>query len=149
MGQLSGMVVAFLYFMAAATPGFLTANPAHALSWALYYEVGRTFSILNVYGQEQTVVWPWLAVFSLSIAICFLDIRRKRFFGSSLVLLLLLVLTLTVVYVDYIHEIKNSSRIGLLSPWVKIAFLLVCSYFMYVALRSRLLQYRRQRLARR
>lgn len=147
MGQLSGLVCAFLYLLAVAAPLFLGAEPAHALSWALYYEVGRSFSMLNVVGEAQSLAWMWLVIFSLSVVICFLDIRRKRFFASSFVLVLLLVITLSVVYVDFILEFKYGARITVLSPWLKIAFLVVCGNFMYLALRSRFFQYRRYQLA--
>ena len=53
LGQLSGLVCAFLYLIAVVAPLLLGAEPAHALSWALYYEIGRTFSLLNLAGDEQ------------------------------------------------------------------------------------------------
>lgn len=147
MGQLSGLVCAFLYLLAVATPLFLGAKPAHALSWALYYEVGRTFSLLNISGEALSLSWMWFVIFTLSIVICFLDIRRERFFASSFVLLLLLVITLSVIYYDFILEFKFGGRVAVISPWVKIAFLVTCGNFMYLALRSRFFQYRRYRLA--
>ena len=97
---------------------------------------------MRVYGAEQPLVWPWLVVFLLSIMTCFLDIRRRRFFASAFVLVLLLITTIAVVYVDFFLDIQNGSRVGLLSPWIKITFLLVCSGFMYAALRYRFFQYR-------
>ena len=147
MGQLSGLLCAFLYMLAVATPLFLSAEPAHTLSWALYFEIGRTFSLLNLYGEAQSVAWMWIVVFLLSIVICFLDIRRERFFASSFVLLLLLIITLSLIYVDFVLEFQYGKRVTVLSPWVKIAFLVVCGNFMYLALRSRFFQYRRHRLA--
>lgn len=146
MGQLSGMVCAFLYMLAVATPLFLTEKPEEALSWALYYEVGRTFSLLDVYGDGHSVIWMWFVLFLLSIIICFLDIRRERFFVSSFVLALLLLITLSVVYIDFILQFKYGARVAVLSPWVKIAFFVTCGNFMYLALRSRFFQYRRYRL---
>lgn len=145
LGQLSGLVVAFIFLIAVAAPLFLQAEPANALSWALYYEFGRTFSLLDVYGDESSLTWLWLVVFVLSVVICFLDIRRKRFFASGFVLLLLLFITLSVIYVDFIVEFRLGGRVSVLSPWVKIAFLIVCGNFMYLALRSRYFQYRRHR----
>ena len=149
MGQLCGLVVAFLYMLAVATPLFLGAEPAHALSWALYYEIGRSFSLLNVYGEGQSIIWLWFIAFLLSVVICFLDIRRKRFFASGFVLLLLLVVTLSVIYVDFILEFKFNDRIAVISPWVKITFLVVSGNFMYLALRSTFFQYRSYRIAQR
>lgn len=147
MGQLSGLVCAFMYLLAVATPLFLGAEPAHAMSWALYYEVGRTFSLLNITGAAHSLSWMWLVIFTLSVVICFLDIRRERFFASSVVLLLLLLITLSVIYVDFILEFQYSGRIAVISPWVKIAFLVICGNFMYLALRSQFFQYRRYRRA--
>lgn len=147
MGQLSGLVCGFFYLIAVATPLFLGAKPANAVSWALYYEIGRTFSLLNISGEALSLSWLWFVIFLLSIVICFLDIRRQRFFASSVVLLLLLVITLSVIYVDFILEFKFDDRIAIISPWVKIAFLVVCGNFMYLALRSRFFQYRRYRRA--
>jgi hypothetical protein len=149
MGQLSGLVCAFLYWIAVAAPLFLGAEPASAMSWALYYEVGRTFSLLNISGPENSLSWMWFVIFTLSVVICFLDIRRERFFASSVVLALLLVITLSVIYMDFILEFQYSERIAVISPWVKIAFFVVCGNFMYLALRSRFFQYRRYRLAQR
>jgi hypothetical protein len=149
MGQLSGLACGFSYLLAVAAPLFLGAEPAHAVSWALYYEVGRTFSLLNITGEAQSLAWLWFITFALSIVICFLDIRRQRFFASSVVLLLLLVITLSVVYVDFILEFQYKDRVSIVSPWVKIAFLVVCGNFMYLALRSRFFQYRRYKQAQR
>ncbi len=149
MGQLSGLVVAFLYLLSVAAPLFLAAEPAHVLSWALYYEIGRTFSLLNVSGEGLFANWLWFVTFLLSIVICFLDIRRERFFVSGFVLLLLLGLTLSIIYVDFVLEFKFGDRLAVLSPWLKIAFLVICGNFMYLALRSRFFQYRRYRAARR
>jgi len=149
MGQLSGLVCAFLYMVAVAAPLFLGTNPADALSWALYYEIGRTFSYLNISGDENSLAWAWFTIFTLSIVICFLDIRRKRFFASSVVLVLLLLITLPVIYVDFILEFHYSARLAVISPWIKIAFFVMCGNFMYLALRSRFFQYRRYRLAQR
>lgn len=149
MGQLSGLVCAFMYWIAVAAPLFLGAEPANAVSWALYYEVGRTFSLLNISGPANSLSWMWFTIFTLSVVICFLDIRRERFFASSIVLLLLLFITLSVIYVDFILEFQYSGRIAIISPWLKIAFLVVCGNFMYLALRSRFFQYRRYRLAQR
>lgn len=149
MGQLSGLVCAFVYLIAVATPLFLGTEPANAVSWALYYEVGRTFSYLDLFGDTQWLLALWFLVFMLSIVICFLDIRRQRFFVSSFVLALLLAITLAVVYVDFVLEFQYGGRVTVLSPWVKIAFLVICGNFMYLALRSRFFQYRRHRLARR
>ena len=147
LGQLSGLVCAFVYLLAVAAPLFLGAEPAHALSWALYYEVGRSFARLNVVGDGQSLSWMWLVIFTLSVVICFLDIRRRRFFASSFVLLLLLVITLSVIYVDFILEFQYSARVSVVSPWLKIAFLVVAGNFMYLALRSRFFQYRRYKIA--
>jgi hypothetical protein len=147
MGQLSGLVVAFLFSLAVAAPMFLSTEPAHALSWALYFEVGRTFSLLDLYGETLSVLWLWFLIFSLSVVICFLDIRRKRFFASGFVLALLLVLTLAVIYNDFVLEFRYGDRVSVLSPWVKIAFFVFCGNFMYLALRSRFFQYRRYRAA--
>ncbi len=147
MGQLSGLVVAFLYLLSVAAPLFLAAEPAHVLSWALYYEIGRTFSLLNVSGEGLFANWLWFVTFLLSIVICFLDIRRERFFVSGFVLLLLLGLTLSIIYVDFVLEFKFGDRLAVLSPWLKIAFLVICGNFMYLALRSRFFQYRRYRRA--
>ncbi len=149
MGQLSGLVCAFLYLIAVSTPLFLGTEPANALSWALYYEVGRTFSYLDIFGDAQPLLILWFMVFLLSIVICFLDIRRERFFASSFVLALLLVITLSVIYVDFILEFQYGERVAIISPWVKIAFFVFCGNFMYLALRSRFFQYRRHRQARR
>jgi len=143
MGQLCGLAVAFLYMLSVSTPLFLAAEPAHALSWALHYEVGRTFSHLDIYGEGLSLNWLWFAVFMLSIVICFLDIRRQRFFASSFVLLLLLLITLRVIYVDFIVEFKFGDRVTVISPWLKIAFLVVSGNFMYLALRSRFFQFLR------
>ncbi len=148
LGQLSGLVCAFLYLIAVAAPLFLGAEPASALSWALYYEFGRSFSKLNVLGEAQSLSWMWFVIFSLSVVICFLDIRRERFFASMFVLLLLLVITLSVIYVDFILEFKFESRVSVLSPWLKIAFFVICGNFMYLALRSRFFQIRRYQRAR-
>ena len=119
MGQLSGLVVAFVYMLAVATPLFLGSEPAHALSWALYYEVGRTFSLLNVSGDGQSLAWLWFVVFSLSVVICFLDIRRQRFFASGFVISLLLVITLSIIYIDFVLEFQYGGRLSVLSPWLK------------------------------
>ena len=97
LGQLSGLVCAFLYMLAVAAPLFLSAVPENAVSWALYYEVGRTFTLLNISGEALSLSWLWFIVFSLSVVICFLDIRRQRFFASSFVLALLLIITLSVM----------------------------------------------------
>ena len=145
MGQLCGLVVSFVFMLAVAAPLLLSAEPANALSWALYYEFGRTFSLLNVYGNENSLTGLWLLMFLLSVVICFLDIRRERFFASGFVLLLLLFITLAVIYVDFIIEFRLGGRLAVLSPWVKIAFLIVCGNFMYLALRTRYFQYRRYR----
>ena len=142
LGQLSGLVCAFLYLIAVTAPLLLGAEPAHALSWALYYEIGRTFSLLNLAGDAKSLSWLWIMVFSLSVVICFLDIRRQRFFASSYVLLLLLVITLSVVYIDFILQFQYKGRVAIVSPWLKIAFFVVCGNFMYLALRSRFFQYR-------
>jgi len=147
LGQLSGLVCAFVYLLAVAAPLFLGAEPSHALSWALYYEIGRSFSMLDIVGDAQSLAWMWLVIFALSVVICFLDIRRKRFFASSFVLLLLLGITLSVVYVDFILEFKYDSRVAVVSPWLKIVFLAICGNFMYLALRSRFFQYRRHQRA--
>ena len=64
-------------------------------------------------------------------------------------MVLLLVITLPVIYVDFILEFQYSGRVAIISPWVKIAFLVICGNFMYLALRSRFFQYRRYRLAQR
>ena len=149
MGQLSGLAVAFLYLLAVATPLFLATKPAHALTWALYYEIGRTFSLLEVSGRGLELNWLWFGVFMLSIVICFLDIRRQRFFVSSFVLAVLLLLTLALIYVDFLVQFKFADRITVISPWLKIAFLVVAGNFMYLALRSRFFQYLRYRFARR
>ena len=149
MGQLSGLVVAFLYLLAVSAPLVLGAEPANALSWALYYEVGRTFTYLEIFGEEHSLFILWFMIFLLSIVICFLDIRRQRFFASSFVLALLLVITLSVIYVDFILEFQYGGRVTIISPWVKIAFFVFCGNFMYLALRSRFFQYRRYRLAQR
>lgn len=143
MGQLSGLVCAFLYLLAVAAPLVLGAEPANALSWALYYEVGRSFSLLKIVGEAQSLSWMWFVIFTLSVVICFLDIRRERFFASSFVLVLLLSITLGVVYMDFILQFQYESRVTLISPWLKIAFLVICGNFMYLALRSRFFQYRR------
>jgi hypothetical protein len=143
MGQLSGLVCAFLYLLAVAAPLVLGAEPANALSWALYYEVGRSFSLLKIVGEAQSLSWMWFVIFTLSVVICFLDIRRERFFVSSFVLVLLLFVTLGVVYMDFILQFQYESRVSLISPWLKIAFLVICGNFMYLALRSRFFQYRR------
>jgi hypothetical protein len=143
MGQLSGLVCAFLYLLAVAAPLILGAEPANALSWALYYEVGRTFSLLKIVGEAQSLSWMWFVIFTLSVVICFLDIRRERFFVSSFVLVLLLFVTLGVIYMDFILQFQYASRVTLISPWLKIAFLVICGNFMYLALRSRVFQYRR------
>lgn len=149
MGQLAGLVVAFLYLLSVAAPLFLAAEPAHVLSWALYYEIGRTFSLLNISNDGQILNFLWFVTFLLSIIICFLDIRRQRFFVSGFVLLLLLGLTLSVIYTDFVLEFKFGDRVAVLSPWLKIAFFVVCGNFMYLALRARFFQYRRYRAARR
>ncbi|NKB50574.1 MAG: hypothetical protein GKS02_14555 [Alphaproteobacteria bacterium] len=143
MGQLSGLVCAFLYLLAVAAPLVLGAIPANALSWALYYEVGRSFSLLKMVGEAQSLTWMWFVIFTLSVVICFLDIRRERFFVSSFVLILLLGVTLGVVYMDFILQFQYEVRVSLISPWLKIAFLVICGNFMYLALRSRFFQYRR------
>lgn len=145
MGQLSGLVVAFWYMLSVAAPLFLAAEPANVLSWALYYEIGRSFSLLNISGDGEFINWLWFVTFLLSIIICFLDIRRERFFVSGFVLLLLLGITLSVIYVDFVLEFKYGDRVSVLSPWLKIAFLVICGNFMYLALRSRFFQYRRHR----
>ena len=147
MGQLSGLAMAFLYLLAVATPLILATEPAHALSWALYFEVGRTFSLLDVYGEGLALNWLWFAVFLLSIVICFLDIRRRRFFASGFVLLILLLLTLSMIYVDFIVEFKFGDRVTVISPWLKIVFFIISGNFMYLALRSRFFQYWRYRSA--
>ena len=147
MGQLSALVCAFVYSLAVAAPMFLSAEPANALSWALYYEIGRTFSLLDLYGNNQTLLWLWFLMFSLSVVICFLDIRRRRFFVSSFVIALLLVVTLAMIYADFVVQFKYGDRVAVLSPWIKIAFLVICGNFMYLSLRSRFFQYRRYRMA--
>jgi hypothetical protein len=141
MGQLCGLVVAFLFMLSVATPLILAAEPANALSWALHYEVGRTFSLLDFYGEGLRLNWLWFAVFMLSMVICFLDIRRQRFFASSFVLLLLLFITLRVIYVDFVVEFKFGERVTVISPWLKIGLLVVSGNFMYLALRSRCFQF--------
>lgn len=143
MGQLSGLVCAFLYLLAVSAPLVLGAEPANALSWALYFEIGRSFSLLKIVGEAQSLSWMWFVIFTLSVVICFLDIRRERFFVSSFVLVLLLFVTLGVVYMDFILQFQYESRVSLISPWLKIAFLVICGNFMYLALRSRFFQYRR------
>ena len=149
MGQLSGLVVAFIFALSVAAPIFLSVEPSSALSWAIHYEFGRSFSLLGLYGKELSILWLWFAVFTLSVVICFLDIRRERFFVSCFVLALLLVMTLRIIYVDFVLEFQYGGRVTVLSPWVKIAFLVICGNFMYLALRSRFFQYRRYRAARR
>ena len=69
LGQLSGLVCAFLYLIAVTAPLLLGAEPAHALSWALYYEIGRTFSLLNIAGEAKSLSWLWFMVFTLSVVI--------------------------------------------------------------------------------
>jgi len=149
LGQLSGLVCGFVYLLAVSAPLFLGNQPADALSWALYYEVGRSFSMLKISGAGQSLAWLWFVIFTLSVVICFLDIRRQRFFASTVVLALLLMITLSVVYVDFILEFQYSGRVAVISPWIKIAFLVVCGNFMYLALRSRFFQYRRYKQAQR
>lgn len=148
LGQLSGLVCAFLYMLAVAAPLFLAAQPARAVSWALYYEVGRTFSLLEIYGTDLNLNWLWFVLFSLCVIICFLDLRRRRFFASGFVLFLLLGITLALIYIDFVVEFRLGDRVSALSPWPKIAFLVVCGNFMYLALRSRFFQYRRYLAAR-
>jgi hypothetical protein len=145
MGQLCGLVVAFVFMIAVAAPLLLRAEPASALSWALYYEFGRTFALLDVYGDEDSLMWMWLVVFVLSVVICFLDIRRQRFFASGFVLLLLLLLTLSVLYVDFIVEFRLGGRVSVVAVSLKKTVLIVCGNFMYLALRTRYFQYRRHR----
>lgn len=148
LGQLSGLVCAFWYLVAVAAPLFLAAEPANAVSWAIYYEFGRNFSLMAIYGTGLTLNWLWFTLFALSIVICFLDLRRQRFFASGFVLLLLLLITLALIYIDFIVEFRYGGRVSALSAWPKIAFLVICGNFMYLALRSRFFQFRRYRSAR-
>ena len=137
LGQFAGMVCAFVYAVAAAVPLVLAAAPGSTLSWVLYFDLGKSFSVTRLIGPVNGLAhWLWVSAFVLSLLGCFMDIRSGRFRTSGVVLAFLFVVTVAFMFEVIWMKIYYSAPIELISGWIKLALLVFYGNFLYLGARE-------------